>query len=151
MKSEFFPEQDLSFEQVKGLTRAMLTVARVDGIHDNEMKLIREFYEGCTRAGDPRLEEVASGRFEPEEARTLFSKPDEAQMFVKGLILLAFADGHYAKAEDELIRVYARALQLGDPDVDRLTEATKEYLLAGLAHVQNVDALKQVARRLQPR
>src|SRR5260221_14194116 len=104
----------------------MLTVARVDGIHDNEMKLVRDFYESCARNGDPRLEEIASGRFEPERAKDLFNTPELARMFVKSLILLAFADGHFAKGEDELIRTYAGAVGLQKDDVDRLTEATKE-------------------------
>jgi uncharacterized membrane protein YebE (DUF533 family) len=147
---EFFPETSLSFEQVKALVRAMLTVARVDGVHDNEMKLIREFYDTCSRAGDPRLEEVGSGTFEVSRAKDLFNTPELAKMFTKSLILLAFADGHFAKAEDDLIRAWAKELGLTKDDVDRLTEATKEFLLAGLAHVQNVDALKKVSRRLQP-
>ncbi len=150
MKGEFFPEQDLTFEQVKALTRAMLTVARVDGVHDNEMKLVREFYESCTRAGDPRLEDIATGRFDPDQAKGLFDTPELARMFVKSLILLAFADGHYAKAEDEMIRSYAGAVGLQRSDVDRLLEATKEYLLSGLTHVQNLDALKEVSKKLTP-
>jgi hypothetical protein len=32
--------------------------------------------------------------------------------------------------------------------VDRLHEATKEYLLAGLAHVQNTAALQSVSKKL---
>jgi hypothetical protein len=150
VKGEFFPEQDLTFEQVKALTRAMLTLARVDGVHDNEMKLVREFYESCTRAGDPRLEDIATGRLEPDQAKGLFNTPELARMFVKSLILLAFADGHYAKAEDEMIRSYAGAVGLQRGDVDRLLEATKEYLLTGLTHVQNLDALKEVSKKLTP-
>jgi tellurite resistance protein TerB len=148
VKGEFFPEQDLTFEQVKALTGAMLTVARVDGVHDNEMKLVREFYESCTRAGDPRLEEVAGDRFEPEHAKALFNTPELARMFVKSLILLAFADGRFAKSEEDLIRSYAEALGLKRDDLERLKDATKEYLMGGLVHVQNLDALKDVSKRL---
>jgi hypothetical protein len=150
VKAVFFPEQDLSFEQVKALTRAMLTVARVDGVHDNEMKLVREFYDSCARSGDPRLEEIASGAFDADHAKSLFNTPELALMFTKSLILLAFADGRYAKAEDDLIRSYAGAVGLAGDEVDRLLEATKEYLLGGLVHVQNVDALKEVSKRLTP-
>jgi uncharacterized tellurite resistance protein B-like protein len=148
MIAEFFAEQNLNFEQVKALTRAMLAVARVDGVHDNEMKLIREFYESCARAGDPRLEEVASGKFDIESVKSLFEGPDLPKLFIKTMILLAFADGKFAKAEDDLIREWANRMGLGREDVDRLTEATKEFLLAGLSHLQNVDALKAAARRL---
>src|SRR5262245_34684186 len=124
--ADFFTEQNLSFDQVKALTRAMLTVARVDGVHDNEMRMVREFYEGCSRQGDPRLEEIATGKFEIEGARALFNTPELAKMFIKTMVLLAFADGHYAKAEDDLIREWAPRLNLKGEDVDHLLAATKE-------------------------
>jgi tellurite resistance protein len=149
MAAEFFSEQNLSFDQVKALTRAMLTVARVDGVHDHEMRMVREFYESCARAGDPRLEEIAKGNFDIETARGLFGTPELGQLFVKTLILLAFADGSYARNEDNLIRDWAKHLGLSSEAVDNLLSATKEFLLAGLAHVQNVDALKEVAKKLE--
>lgn len=150
MSTEFFNPQDLSFDQVKALTHGMLSVARVDGVHDNEMRMIREFYEACTRKGDPRLEDVAQGPFDAAAAGRLFESAEMKKLFIKSLILLAFADGSYARAEDELIRRYAEAMGLERGAVDQLHEATKEFLLAGLAHVKNLEALKEVRRRLDP-
>lgn len=150
MRLEFFSPQDLDFEQVKILTHALFAVAKVDGVHDNEMALIREFYESCARAGDPRLEDVAGGVFDIEVAKPKFETEESKKLFVKSLILLAFADGQYAQVEDDLIREYAGALGLDSAAVDGLHEATKEYLLASLAHIQNLDALKEVRRRLDP-
>jgi uncharacterized tellurite resistance protein B-like protein len=148
MIADFFAEQNLTFDQVKAMTRAMLAVARVDGVHDNEMKLIREFYESCARAGDPRLEEIATGKFDIESARPLFNTPELSKMFIKTMILLGYADGRMAKAEDDLIREWGGKLGLSREEIDHLGEATKEFLLGGLAHVQNVDALKAAARKL---
>lgn len=145
---DFFSEQNLSFDQVKALTRAMLTVARVDGVHDHEMRMIREFYDACSRQGDPRLEEIGSGKFEIDSAKKLFGSPELSKMFIKTLMLLAFADGSYAKAEDDLIRDWASTLSISGEEVDHLLTATKEFLLGGLAHVQNVDALKTIAKKL---
>ena len=147
---DFINPQELTFEQVKVLTHAMFTVAKADGVHDKEMGWIRGFYESCARAGDPPLEEVAGGTFDIERAKSLFDSTDRAQLFVKTLILLAFADGRYAEVEDALIREYAAALGLTAPMVDGLHESTKEYLLQSLAHVQNLEALKQVRKRLEP-
>lgn len=148
MISSFFSEQNLTFEHVKCLAAGMFAVAKVDGVHDREMALIREFYEGCARAGDPRLEDVVKQNFEIEEARRLFEGDDMARLFVKSLILLAFADGSYAREEDNVIRSIAAKLGLDDAAVNGLHAATKEFLLQSLAHVQNLDALKEVARRL---
>lgn len=150
MVTDFFAQHDLTFDQVKILTHAMMAVARVDGVHDNEMRLVREFYESCARAGDPRLEDVAGGPFEPAAAKTHFDTPELSKMFVKSLILLAFADGEYGKLEDELIRQYADVLGISADEVSALHEATKEYLLASLSHIQNLDALKAVAKKLDP-
>lgn len=148
MISSFFAEQNLTFEHVKCLTTGMFAVAKVDGVHDREMALIREFYESCARTGDPRLEDVVRQSFDVEDARRLFEGNEMARLFVKSLILLAFADGSYAREEDTLIRSIAAQLGLDDAAVNGLHQSTKEFLLSSLAHVQNLDALKEVARRL---
>ena len=148
MISDFFSEQDLTFDHVKSLTAGMFAVAKVDGVHDREMAMIREFYESCARSDDPRLEEVVGGDFDLAGAKELFAATEMAQLFTKSLILLAFADGTYAKVEDDLIREYATGLGLDGAAVDGLHEATKEFLLAGLSHVQNVDALAAIAKNL---
>ncbi len=150
MLNDFFAQQDLNFDQVKVLTHAMMAVARVDGVHDNEMRLVREFYESCARAGDPRLEDIAGGPFDPAVAKPHFDTPELAKLFVKSLILLAFADGEYAKLEDDIIRQYADIVGVTSEQVTALHEATKEYLLASLSHIQNLDALKEVAKKLDP-
>ena len=150
MIGDFFVEQELTFEHVTVLTQALLAVARVDGVHDNEMKLIRDFYDSCKRAGDPRLEDVVGDGLDEKKARELFGTPELAKLFVKSLILLGFADGTYAKEEDELIRKYASELELSDEQVDALHGATKEFLLGSLSHIQNLDALKRVQEALNP-
>lgn len=150
MIRDFFAEQELSFEDVKVLVHALLAVARVDGVHDNEMTLIREFYDSCTRVGDPRLEDVAGGPFDPSRAKTAFDTPERAKLFVKSLILLAFADGVYAQAEDALIREYGAEVGLSHEEITGLHQATKDFLMGSLAHVKNVDALRGVFARLDP-
>ncbi len=148
MINDFFAEQDLTFDHVKSLAAGMYDVARVDGVHDREMAMIRDFYEGCSRAGDPPLEDVVGKDFDFDGAKALFGTKELSMLFVKSLILLAFADGQYAKLEDDLIRKYAASFELDEGAVDRLHAATKEFLLGSLAHVQNIDALAAVAKKL---
>ena len=150
MTPEFFCPNQIDFEQVKCLTHAMMALARVDGVHDSEMSLIREFYGSCSRDGDPELEEVAKGDFDPARAKALFGGDGEHRdIFVKSLVLLAYADGEYGEREDRVIRDLAQAVGLSDGDVDRLKGATQEYLLSSLAHIKNVEALREVQRKLQ--
>lgn len=144
----FYQEQDLSFEQVQCLTAAMYAVAKVDGVHDREMALIREFYDGCTMAGAPSLEDVVRVDFDLAQAKSLFASPELASLMIKSLILLAFADGTYADAEDDLIKNYSSGLGLSAAQLEGLKSATKEHLLASLSHVQNIEALTDVAKAL---
>jgi uncharacterized tellurite resistance protein B-like protein len=146
--ASFFSEQDLTFEQVQCLTSAMYAVAKVDGVHDREMSLIRDFYDGCAGSDAPTLEAVVGQGFDIETAKTLFSTPPLASLLVKSLILLAYADGKYEQVEDELIQEYGHALGLSDEQLSDLKDATKEHLLASLSHVQNVEALTDVAKNL---
>lgn len=144
----FFVEQNITFEQVQVLTHALVALARVDGVHDNEMALVRDFYGSCARAGDPRLEDVVKGPFEPARAKACFDSPELAQLFVKSLVLLAFADGQYAKEEDTLIREYAAEVGVDGEGVDRLLESTKDFLIGSLAHLRNAEALTGVMAKL---
>lgn len=148
MVSSFFMLQDLSFDQVKVLVHGMMAVARVDGVHDNEMTLIREFYGSCARTGDPTLETVAGGPFDPVDAKRAFDTANGRKLFLKSLILLAFADGQYGPEEDAIIRDYARVIEISEAELASLHEATKEFMLASLSHVKNVDALLEVQKRL---
>lgn len=148
MIRDFFGEQTLSFEHVQVLTHALVALARVDGVHDNEMALVREFYRSCTRPGDPRLEDIVKGPFHAERAKQSFDSPELAKLFVKSLILLAFADGHYAQEEDRLIREYAKAVGVDDAGVDGLLQSTKDFLVGSLSHVKNTEALTEVMKRL---
>ena len=91
MINDFFAEQDLTFDHVKSLAAGMYDVARVDGVHDREMAMIRDFYEGCSRAGDPPLEDVVGKDFDFDGAKALFGTKELSMLFVKSLILLAFA------------------------------------------------------------
>ncbi|MGF1508332.1 MAG: TerB family tellurite resistance protein [Myxococcota bacterium] len=149
MVPDFFAPTDLDFEQVKVMTHAMMALARVDGVHDNEMRLVREFYDGCSRPGDPELEEVVRGTFDPAQAKARFgSDAEHRDLFIKSLILMALADGEYGAQEDELIRSWAQEVGATEADVERLKEATSEYLMAGLSHIRNDEALKDVRRKL---
>lgn len=144
----FFREQELTFDHVKSITRGMHALAKVDGLHERELSLIREFYDSCARAGDPSVDEIVSSGFDIAEAKRLFATRELALLFVKNMMLLAFADGTYGRDEDTSIRSWAKELGLGADDVTGLHEATKEFLLGSLAHVENVAALRDVAKKL---
>lgn len=146
--SAFMPDPDLSFEQVRSLVRAMMALADVDGVHERERGLIEAFYAECARKGDPSLDALVSDDFDASEAKTLFGTPELARFFVKNLILLAYADGTVGEEERAWIRTQADGMGLGEDELTGLYGATKDFLMEGLSHVANVEALSAVRRRL---
>jgi len=149
MPFPFFEPTDLDFEDVRVLTHAMMALARVDGVHDNEMALVRNFYESCARSGDPSLEEIAGGEFDPEQAKLRFSDDDKKRaIFVKSLILMAYADGRYADKERAMVETMAETVGVSSEELERLREATVDFMMGGLSHIKNVEALREVRRNL---
>ena len=111
MVSEFFAQHDLTFDQVKVLTHAMMAVARVDGVHDNEMRLVREFYDSCTRAGDPSAGRRGRRPVRSRRGQGPFRYPRTRQdVREEPRFCWPLPMGEYAKLEDDLIRQYAEVV-----------------------------------------
>ncbi|MEM6369179.1 MAG: TerB family tellurite resistance protein [Myxococcota bacterium] len=149
MPFPFFEPTDLDFEDVRVLTHAMMALARVDGVHDNEMALVRAFYESCARAGDPSLEEVAGGDFDPEQAKARFGEDEKKRvLFVKSLVLMAYADGRIDDKERMMVEGLAASVGVEGEELEKLQDATVDYMMGGLSHIKNVDALRAVRQSL---
>ena len=144
----FFTEQTLDFEQVKALVHALWSLAEVDGIDERERTLIEAFYKGCARPGDPTIQDIVAGEFDPKTAAQLFQSPELRDLYLKSLVLLAFADGQFTSKESTRIQDYVAVLGLSNEDIQKTVDGTKEFLMSGLAHVKNLDALVEVRKKL---
>jgi tellurite resistance protein len=129
------------------MARGLYAVAHADGLHKSEEALIAAFWEEAG-GSDEALTEL--GRQKPittDELAHALPTPELRRLFIKTALLLAFADGQVSGKESELVREYTAKLGL-DSELSALEGQVKDYLLSQLAHIHNIDALAQVAKKL---
>lgn len=148
---DFLPETELTEGHAEVIARGLMTVARADGaIHEREAAMIRSFLGDATSANSVLLSTLEkSPDLPPELAATSLPSEELASLFLKSCILLAYADGDYGPKERALIENYARAFRTEPARLGALEAAVKEFLMSQLAHLKNVDAAVQVAKKLQ--
>ena len=142
----FAPEIQLSPEQAAAMARGLYAVAHADGIHEQEAALVAAFWEeagGSERA----LSELQHKPITSDELAGALSSIELRRLFVKTALLLAFADGQVSKKESELVRDFTAKLGLAD-ELAMLEGQVKDFLLSQLAHIQNTDALTEIAKKL---
>ena len=146
---EFFPEIDVDERQAEAIARGLYAVAKIDGVHERELALIAGFYADAGGSVKALSELERREAIKPDELAAVLHEHDHRLLFVKSALLLAFADGAVSAEEQKIISGYAQALGIAGPDLARLEEGVKEYLLGQLSHLANVDAVRQVARKLK--
>ena len=147
---EFFPETDINPVQAEAIARGLFAVARADGaVHPIELTLIQGFYNDTVGGSPSQLASLERGiDIEPALLATAISSPQVAQLFVKTALLVAYADNGCSPAERGVIGRYADELGVTGEEVAHLDQAVKEFLVGQLAHLSNVDAAVEVARKL---
>lgn len=142
----------LGINHVQVIVRAMHEVARLDGVHDAEAVMLREFYESVQRdtGALTSFQELLRGAFDLEEARRILDTPDLKAALLRSCLLLAYADGIYSSAERERIRQFADALGVPAHATLALEESVADQLMQNIARISNIDALREVASRTKP-
>ena len=95
-------------------------LAAVDGVHELEIRLIREFEQGVE--GDPVPFDL-DGQHPLETAEL-------RELFMRSAILLALADGKISELEGDLIGRYAHKLAVRPERLAELYRDVKMYLLS---------------------
>lgn len=146
--AEFFPEVHLSHDAAEAIARGLYAVARVDGIHEREAGLIASFWIDAGGGGSlSDLERAES--IKPADVAAALHSDAERQLFVKTAILLTWADGEVSAAEKKAVSEFARALGIDDATLEKLDAGVKDFLLGQLVHVQNTDAVRDVAKKMK--
>jgi len=125
-------------------------VASADGeLHPQERAIIQEFHAG----GHDKASDLGSlargGALEPQTLAAILGGPEAQRLFLKTAFLCAWADGRCSAEEAKTIEAYAKACGVDAAQLAELEATVKEYLLAQLAHLQNVDAAVEVKRELK--
>lgn len=138
---------ELGINHIQIIVRAMHEVAKLDGVHDAEAVMLREFYGACQRdtGALTSFEELGRGDFDLDEARRILDTPERKAAMLRSCLLLAYADGRYSTNEREKIRGFADALGLPAAATLSLEESVADQLMQNIARISNVDALREVA------
>lgn len=146
---DIFPEIAIDENQAEAMAQGLFAVARADGeLHPGEAALIAEFYTSTT-ASSFSLSGLERSPIIPGDLLAQRLPRQELRLvFIKTAILLAHADGTYGPGEAQQITTYAEALEISGEDLAQLQVQVKEYLLAQLSHLKNVEAGAMVAHEL---
>ena len=132
---ELYEGIELTEAQATWITRGLLDLAHVDGIHEAERALITDFYTG--EGGTSTLEALAAQGFDPAEAAAALraggAKVVEA--FLTSCYLLIYADGNHSDAERARVAAYGAALGLSPETQEDVHVKARMYILRSLAHI----------------
>jgi uncharacterized membrane protein YebE (DUF533 family) len=143
-------DQDLSPAQVDLLTRAMLSVALVDGIHPAEAALIGQFYEGARSADMPTTAAVlASAETSSFDLQSLKSdSADFADTLVRMCLMTAYADGGLSPAERQHVEAMASRLGVDAARFENHLAVVRDELVGALAHLPDAASVAKVVGKL---
>ena len=137
----------LGINHIQQIVRGMNEVAKLDGVHDAEAHMLKQFYGACQSDAKAFTDfrELVAGPFDIAEAARVLDTPERKAVFLKSCILLAYADGRYSQAERDKVRSFADGLGVPAAATLALEESVADQLLQNIARISNVDALKEVA------
>ena len=143
-------DQDLSPAQVDLLTRAMLSVALVDGIHPAEAALIGQFYEGARSADMPSTAAVlASAETNAFDVQSLKS---DSTAFADTLVLMclmtAYADGGLSAAERQHVEAMASRVGVDAARFEHHLAVVRDELVGALSHLPDTASVAKVVGQL---
>ena len=143
-------DQDLSPLQVTQLTKAMLSVANVDGIQPAEAALIGQFYETSRSADMPTTAALmASPEARQFSAADLVGSPSEfADTAVLMCLMAAYADGQLSLAERTYVQSIATSLGVDAARFEALLAQVRDELVGALSHLPDAGSVAVVVKEL---
>ena len=143
-------DQPLSPLQVTQLTKAMLSVANIDGIQPAEAALIGQFYETSRTADMPTTAALmASPEARQFNAADLVGSPVEfADTAVLMCLMAAYADGQLSAAERTYVQSIASSLSVDAGRFDALLAQVRDELVGALSHLPDADSVAVVVKEL---
>lgn len=132
---ELYEGIELTEAQAAWITRGLLDLAHVDGMHDAERALISDFYAG--EGGTSTLEALAAEGFDPAEAATALRAGGVkvVEAFLTSCYLLIYADGNHSEAERARVRAYGASFGLSPEAQEDVHVKARMYVLRSLAHI----------------
>ena len=142
------PDQSLSAFQVTQLTRAMLSVARIDGIQPAEAALIGQFYEGSRSADMPSTSALMSDSAAFDIGTLAGSPAAVADTVVLMCLMTGYADGHLSAGERAAVSAMATTLGVSASRFEELLGQVRDELIGALSHLPDAGSVATVVREL---
>lgn len=139
-------DQNLSPAQVNQLTRAMLSVARVDSVQPAEAALIGQFYETSRNMDMPTTASfLASTTAQAFEASELAGSPAPfADTVVLMCLMTAYADGNLSADELSHIQALASVMDMDAARFEAHLARVRDDLVAALSHLPDAGSVAAV-------
>ncbi len=142
---EFLEGVEPTPEQTRVMCRGLLDLAGVDGVHESELELIKDFY-----GAEQDFTELEGEPFDLAAAAATLKAGGEklVEAFLISAYLLIYADGEHSDEERTRVGEYADALGIGRDRLEELHMKTRLMLLDMFAALLNKDAVKEVGGSL---
>jgi len=141
-------DQNLSTTQVVQLTRAMLSVAHVDGIQPAEAAMIGQFYESSRSGEMPTTAAMLSDSAAFDAAVLAGSPAAVADTIVLMCLMAGYADGQLSAGERNVVASIASALGVSTSRFDELLGQVRDELIGALSHLPDAGSVAAVVREL---
>ena len=143
-------DQTLSPAQVILLTKAMLSVALIDGLAPAEAALIGQFYENSRNASMPGTTELLArpDARQFDVAELAGCEPELADTVVLMCLMTGYADGRLSDAERAQVQAIASELNVSDGRFDELLAQVRDELIGALSHLPDAGSVAAVVKEL---
>ena len=143
-------DQHLSPAQVILLTKAMLSVALIDGLAPAEAALIGQFYETSRSATMPGTTELLArpDARQFDVAELAGCEPALADTVVLMCLMTGYADGRMSDAERAQVQAIASELNVTDARFEELLAQVRDELIGALSHLPDAGSIAVVVKEL---
>ena len=143
-------DQDLTPAQVTQLTKAMLSVAMVDGIQPAEAALIGQFYESSRSADMPTTAALLAAP--ADHALDVSALAGSSAAFGDTLVLMclmtAYADGQLTATERSHVQEIATTLAVDATRFESHLAQVRDSLVGALSHLPDAGSVAAVVKEL---
>ena len=143
-------DQNLSPAQIILLTKAMLSVALIDGLAPAEAALIGQFYESSRSSAMPGTTELLArpDARQFDVAELAGCDAELADTVVLMCLMTGYADGRLSDAERAQVQAIASELSVSDERFDELLAQVRDELIGALAHLPDAGSVAVVVKEL---
>lgn len=139
---------NLSTEQIQALVAAMLSVARIDGVHPAEEALIAAFHQEHADSPAADLNALLPLVEGEQPLARLATDSDFAETLVRMCVMTGYADGHLSEPEWAHTQLLAKRIQVTTERAQEIRTEVKDLLVAALSHLPDAESVANVAKTL---